>query len=345
MLVDTDLNMAGYKNDAIPAMQKRMIDAMKAIPGVKKVGLVDVTPLYGMWTSSNIFSDKTTDLRPSNAAAEVITYNISPDYFEAAGTALISGRTFTWHDDKNVPRVAVINRALASKIFASETDAMGRAFKLQDGTRVQVVGIVEDGKYGNLTEDPKSAMFLPILQSPSSSTWLVVRSDRDFQQLAAALRRTVRDLDPGLTVTIGPWNKELDSALFGSRMATVSLGVLGVMGAMLSITGIFGVAAYSVSKRQRELGIRTALGAQRNQVLNTALGRPLKLLAFGSIAGVILGVLASRVLALIVYQATPRDPMVLGAVVLAMLLIGLVGTWIPAMRALSVNPLKLLREQ
>jgi ABC-type antimicrobial peptide transport system permease subunit len=128
-------------------------------------------------------------------------------------------------------------------------------------------------------------------------------------------------------------------------MATVSLGVLGAMGGMLSITGIFGMAAYSVSKRLRELGIRIALGAQRKEVLQAALGRALKLLAIGSAAGLVLGVLASRVLALIVYQATPRDPLVLASVVLSMSLLGLVATWIPAQRALGINPLILLREE
>ena len=133
--------------------------------------------------------------------------------------------------------------------------------------------------------------------------------------------------------------------MFPSRMATVSLGVLGMMGAMLSITGIFGMAAYSVSKRLRELGIRVALGAQRKEVLQAALGRAFKLLAIGSGVGLVLGLLATKVLAFIVYQATPRDPLVLAGVVLAMLLLGLVATWIPAQRVLSVNPLILLREE
>jgi ABC-type antimicrobial peptide transport system permease subunit len=117
------------------------------------------------------------------------------------------------------------------------------------------------------------------------------------------------------------------------------------MGAMLSITGIFGMAAYSVSKRLRELGIRVALGAQRTEVLRAALGRAFKLLAFGSTAGLLLGLLASRVLAFIVYQATPRDPLVLLGVVLSMALLGLLATWIPAQRALSVDPVLLLREE
>ena len=125
----------------------------------------------------------------------------------------------------------------------------------------------------------------------------------------------------------------------------MSLGVLGLMGAMLSVTGIFGMAAYSVSRRLKELGIRIAIGAKRSQVLTAALGRAVKLLAFGSAAGLILGLLATRVLAHIVYQATPRDPLVLAGVVLAMTLLGLLATWLPAQRALSVDPLTLLREE
>jgi ABC-type antimicrobial peptide transport system permease subunit len=184
-----------------------------------------------------------------------------------------------------------------------------------------------------------------MLQAPMSETCLVVRSNRDLQQLAPVIQTTLRGLDRGLPFFIESWNQQLGLALFPSRAATVSLGVLGVMGAMLSVTGVFGMAAYSVSKRLRELGIRIALGAQRQEVLQAALGRAVKLLAFGSAAGLILGLLASRVLASIVYQATPRDPLVLAGVVLAMLLLGLLATWIPAQRALSLDPVTLLREE
>jgi ABC-type antimicrobial peptide transport system permease subunit len=216
---------------------------------------------------------------------------------------------------------------------------------MRDGTRVQVVGIAEEGKYNSLTEDPWPAMFLPILQSPSSSTFLVVRSSRDPQQLAEAIRRTLHDLDAGLPVDIQTRYQGLDIILFGPRMATIALGLMGIMGAMLSITGIFGMAAYSVSKRLREIGIRIALGAQRKEVLEAALGRAVKLLAFGSATGLLLGLLATRVLAFIVYQATPRDPLVLAGVVLAMSLLGLLATWIPALRAVSVDPVILLRAE
>ena len=344
MLVDTNLTMDGYNEDRAPEMQRRMIRALETIPGVKAVGFVHVAPLSGGYSSDSVFTDETTDLRSANAAADAKMYRISPEYFQAAGTSLLQGRALTWHDDRNAPRVAVINQEFARKLFGSVTGALGRYYKLDDGTRVQVVGIVEDGKYYQLTEDLQPAMFLPFLQSPSSKTSLVVSSDRDPQQLAADVRKILRDLDAGLPFEIHTWAEELSVALFPSRVATVALGVLGGMGAMLAITGIFGLAAYSVSKRMRELGIRVALGAQRKEVLQAALARPLKLLVFGSTAGLLLGVLAARVLAHIVYQANPRDPLVLCGAVLAMALLGLLATWIPAQRALSVNPLILLHE-
>jgi predicted permease len=345
MLVDTTLSMAGYSGDRVPAMQRRMIDALKIIPGVDTVGFVSQHPLGGGGSSADVFTDQSTDLRTSNAVADASRFEISPEYFHAAGTTLLQGRDFSWSDDKDAPRVAVINQLFARKVFGSVDHSLGRYFKMDDGTRIQVVGVTEDGKYFELTEDPKPAMFLPFLQVSSSLTCLVVRSNRDPLQLAGAIRKTMLDLDPGLPVNIQTWTQGMDLALFPSHVATVALGVLGGMGGMLAITGIFGMAAYSVSRRLRELGIRIALGAQRKEVLQAALGRPLKLLAFGSAAGLVLGLLAERVLAYIVYQANPRDPLVLGGVVLVMVLLGLLATWMPAQKALGADPLILLREE
>ncbi|MBI4472243.1 MAG: ABC transporter permease [Acidobacteria bacterium] len=346
ILVDTVLDMAGYRGDAVPAMQRRMIDAMDRIPGVISIGLVDAAPLSnGSNNSAMIFADETTDLTPAHAAADSALYVISPNYLAAAGTALLAGRDLSWHDDQGSPRVALVNREFARKLFGSETSAIGRHFKRRDGTRIQVVGVVKDGRYRSLTEEQMSAIFLPILQSPTGQTSLVARSNRDLRQVAAAMRSTIRELDPGLPAFIETWRQKLNLVLFPSRVATTSLGVLGVMGAMLCVTGIFGMAAYSVSKLKRELGIRIALGAEKKELLKAAIGRALRLLALGSAAGLFFGVLASRVLAFIVYQATPRDPLVLAGVVLAMFLLGLVATWIPARRALSIDPLVLLREE
>ncbi|MEO8372059.1 MAG: ABC transporter permease [Candidatus Solibacter sp.] len=345
MLANTTFEMAGYTGDTIPAMQKRMIEAMETLPGVTSVALTSTPPLDQAWQNTSIYKDETSDLRPSNVAFRPFTFRISPSYFQTAGTRLLAGRSLTWHDDVNTPHVAVINEVFARSMFGSVGNAMGRYFKLKDGIRIEVVGVAENGKYMSLTEDPQPAMFFPILQSPANDSWLIVRSDRDTQELAGAIRQKLHDLDASMPAFIVTWKQDLEGALFASRVATVALGIMGLLGAVLAVTGVFGMAAYSVSKRLKELGIRMALGAQPREVLSAGLGRAFKLLAFGSAAGVVLGVLFTRVLAAIVYQATPRDPLVLGGVLLSMLVLGLLATWIPARRALSLNPLALLREE
>lgn len=238
-----------------------------------------------------------------------------------------------------------MNQQFAREVFGSEAHVLGREFKMWDGARIEVVGIAEDGKYTSLTEAPQAAMFLPILQLPSSRTYLMLRSDADPQEPSVAIRGKLRELDAGLPTLIRTWTDALARVLFGPRLATVALGVLGIIGALLSITGIFGMAAYSVNRRLRELGIRMALGAQRKEVLQAALGRAIKLLAFGSVAGLLLGIFASRVLAAIVYQANPRDPVVLAGAAVAIPLVSLVATWIPAQHALSLDPARLLRDE
>jgi hypothetical protein len=159
------------------------------------------------------------------------------------------GGNSRWHDDKNSPRVAVVNREFARKIFGSAEGALGGHFKMPDGTRIRVVGIVEDGKYASLTEDPHAAIFLPILQWPSGTAWMVVRSNRDPRQLGPAIRSTLQQLDAGLPVNLETRYDEMATVLFPAQMATLTLGVMGGMGAMLTVIGIFGMAAFSVSKR------------------------------------------------------------------------------------------------
>ncbi len=140
MLVNTGMSMAGYRNDQVQAVQKRMLDALRTIPGITSVGLIDKPLLNGDRTSTNVFTDETTDLRPSNSAAETFMYSISPEYFRAARTDILAGRTLSWHDDKNSPRVAIVNRLFANRVFGSTTKALGGSFKRSDGTRIQVVG-------------------------------------------------------------------------------------------------------------------------------------------------------------------------------------------------------------
>jgi predicted permease len=343
MLASTDMQMAGYSNDAALTLQKRMLSDALATPGVASAGTIDTPPLSGSVSTTTIYRDGTAEFGVSHRALGAKYFNISPGYLKAAETRLMAGRDFTWQDDAKSPKVAMINQTFARKLFGNAS-AIGQHFMTGKDGRHEIVGIVEDGKYDSLTEDPSAAVFYPLAQGTNSRTTLVLRSRLPSADAAKALNRILTSIDPALPISISSWPASMGLVLFPARVAAVSLGIMGLLAAMLAITGTFGVAAYSVSRRMRELGIRVALGARRAQLMRSALGRPLVLLTSGSLAGLGLGMLTSRLLAQIVYHATSRDPLVMGGVIATMALIGLVATWIPARHALSVDAARLLRE-
>lgn len=345
VMAELDLNMAGYKGDDVPLMQKKMLDAVMTIPGVEAAGSTDTMPLGESPASERVYANNATDLRPGQEIFKATLLNVTPNYLKAAGTAMFAGRDFTWGDDKNAPRVAIVNRRFAERAFGSIDKAVGSHFKFKDGTAVEVVGAVQDGKYESLTEPWQPAVFLPTSQSPMPKTVIVVHSERNALEVQSAVRTKLREIDNELPVFTETWYKELDASLFGPRMATLALCVLGMLGAMLAITGVFGMAAYSVSRRLRELGIRLALGARRQELVFAALGRAFKLMYLGSAAGLLLGILASKVLAFVFFEANSHDPLTLTMVVIAMAVLGMIATWIPAQRSLSVDPMMLLREE
>jgi predicted permease len=339
-----DLHMAGYTNQTALALQRRMLEEAARIPGVTAVGTVNEPPLSGSESTTSVYREGTTDMRPSNSVTSAQYFSVSPGYVAAAGTRLLAGRDFAWDDGPKSPKVAIVNEFLARKMFG-DSPALGRRFLEGDKISYEIVGVVEDGKYETMTEEPKAATFFPLAQSNDGNTTLIVRSHRPTAELAPELNRVLTRMDSSVPFSLRSWVEGMSLVLFPARVATAALGVMGLLAAMLAITGVFGMAAYSVSKRMRELGIRAALGARRVQLMRSALRRPVILLLAGSFTGVVLGVMASRLLAFLVYQATSRDPLVLAGTVLTMALIGVVATWIPARRALGVNPAQLLREE
>ena len=348
VLAQTEMKMAGYSDESALPVQKRMIQEAAQIPGVTAVGTIDEPPLNTGGSDEPVYREGTQDFRSSNSVFDAKFYDISPGYLETAGTRLLAGRDFTWHDDDHTPRVALINELFAQALFGGAQAAVGRHFAepgSHGATVYEVVGVFEQGKYDSLTEAPQAAMFWPLAQNNENDTTLVVRSNRPPAEIAAALDGMMNRVDPSLPVTIQSWPDALTLVLFPARMSTVALGVLGLLAGLLAATGIFGMASYAVARRLREMGIRVALGAQRVQVLKAALGRTMLLLGIGSVAGLALGALGSRVLSSIVYQATMFDPAVLGGAIAAMAMIGAMAAAVPARRAVSVEPAVLLREE
>jgi hypothetical protein len=333
--------------------KKAMIDAVRNIPGVTAAGAVNRVPFTGGLREIPVFSPGTTDFNLNNSVLAPYVFTISPEYLEAAGTRLLAGRDFSWHDTTTTPHVAIVNQTFAQKMWG-DTPAVGQRFMLRGrGARgeplsvdlIEVVGVVEDGKYHEIQESPQPVAFLSLSQNEQSSTIFVVRSRLAQNKMAVALERTLSAIEPNAQITVQSWPDAMAGALFSARAATVALGAMGVLAAMLALTGIFGMAAYNVSRRMKELGIRVALGARATHLISTAVGRPMVLLCAGSLVGLLWSVFASRLLGQIVYQANPRDPVVVIGAVLMMALLGIAASAIPALRALAVDPSKLLREE
>jgi predicted permease len=340
-----DLSRAGYVGDAADHFQRQLLERISQIAGVEAAGYANTTPLSFEQSGSAVFSQESSDFRLSKKAFNAYVYDVSPGYLAASGTPLLAGRDVSFTDTAKTPLVAIVNQEFARRLFHSE-HVVGRYFKNRNGASIQIVGIMADGKHFTLSEDPEAAMFFPISQAGDTRTSLVVRTQRETGDMVASIREVLRDMDRGIAIQdSGPWNTQLSLSLFPAQVATVALGVFGAFGLLLSIAGTFGLASYTVSKRLRELSIRVALGAQAKQILSTALGRMMIVLASGSVAGILLGAAASRLLATIVYQASAQDPFVLAAVVFTVLAAGSLSVLNPVKRVLHVDPANLLREQ
>ncbi len=341
-----NLNKAGYANDdTTDQFQRLLLERISQIPGVEAAGYSNTTPLDLAGSRNSVFPQESADFRPSQKSFDSYVYRVSPGYLAAAGMRLFAGRDVRIADTKTTEAVAIVNKEFARRLFHSE-QVVGRYFKTGSGAAIEIVGVTGDGKQDSLSEDPQPALFFPISQKASTNTVMIVRSHRDTAEMVAAIRGAVRDLDSSIPIErSGPWAAQLELIVFPSQVAAVVLSVFGVFGFALSIAGTFGLASYTVSKRLRDLSIRMALGARVQQILTVALGRMLVLLGIGSLAGITLGVAGSRLLSVIVYQASAQDPLVLAAVAFTTVLTGLISVTGPIRRVLHVDPATLLREQ
>ena len=221
--------MANYSGEQVLETQKRMIGAAERIPGVTAVGTSNAAPPSVLGGDETVYRQGTTDFLLSNSVFEAMSYSMSPGYLRAAGTKLLSGRVFTWHDDEKAPKVAIVNQTFARTMFG-RSSAIGKPFLLYGGTLFQIVGVVQDGKYRTLTESPQPAMFFPIAQHRDSSTTLVVRSNLSAAEIAADLQRALSGVAPDVPFTIQSWQSSLGVVYFPAQVAAAALGHHGAAG-------------------------------------------------------------------------------------------------------------------
>ena len=350
VLTRFDLSQAAYSPEAADRFQRLLLEKVAQLPGVESAGYANTTPMANPSTT-DIFDQKTTEFKTSTRAFSPFIYDVAPGFFAAAETPLLTGRDVSYSDTANTPLVAVVNQQFVRSLFHTghADDAVGRYFRNKNGKLVQIVGIVRNGKYFFLSEDQGEALFYPISQTGDSGIDLIVRSRTNTDNtgdLSAAVRKVIHDMDSSVPLHASEsWTSSMSLIFFPTEVATAALGLFGAFGLLLSIAGTFGLASYTVSKRLRELSIRVALGAQARQILSAALGRMLVLLAMGSAIGLAVGVMASRLLSAVVYQASAQDPVILAAVAITMMLTGSLSVAGPVRKTLKIDPANVLREQ
>jgi predicted permease len=337
-----ELGLAGYGEERGREFQEEVVQALSRLPGILSVAYANSLPLSADQSSTTVSSEL--EPRATAAGVRVTYYQVSPGLFATLGTRLVAGREFDSRDRQGAPAAAIVNETFVRRVLQS-AQGVGKRFRYgQADQLVEVVGVVEDGKYTSLSEAPRPVIFQPILQRYNSTTMVVVRSRLTEEQVAGEIRRAIAALDSELPVySAGTLTQFLRLAWLPSRVAAVALTAFGVLGLVLSATGIHGLVAYAVARRQKEIGIRMAVGAGRGAILKLVLARVAASIFTGAVIGLVLAFAAGSVLANIIYLASPRDLGVTVAVVLVLVAAGAASCWLPLRRALRTDPMHAVR--
>lgn len=344
-IVGFELALSGYTEEEGRRFQQRAFEAVQRLPGVEAAAYSNSVPLSIDQSTTTIIPADRPNLPPSEVPHSTY-YQVSPGFIRTIGARLRAGRDIADTDTAPAPLVAVVNETFARQILQTP-DAVGKRFHYgRSDPFVEVIGVVEDGKYTSVTEAARPVVFRPILQSYNSTTTLLVRSALPAEPMIPAIRRAIGDLDPHLPLYgVGTLEDMLAFAFFPGRAAAIALSVFGLLAVVLSATGIHALVAYAVSRRKREIGIRVAVGARRVQVLRLVLARIGLLLTIGGATGLLLALAIGPILASIVYGGAARDPAILAGVAATVLAVGLVSCWTPVRRALSIDPASALRAE
>ena len=340
-----NLRLQGYDNAQGKEFQKRLLERVNALPGVQAAGLSDLLPVDLHFSRAAVYLDGQVPER--NARVPSAMFNLaSPGYFQAMGTRLMQGREFTVQDDEQSVPVAIINESFARRFFPGE-DPLGKQFSLgrADGAKVQVVGVVEDGKYANLSEDARPYVARPLWQAQLGSTSVVVRATGDLPTLMAAVRRELQQLDPHLPVSTSTLVEKLSLPLLPARLAASILGGFGLLALALAAIGIYGVMSYAVAQRTHEIGVRMALGAQKADVLKLVIGQGLTLTLIGVGLGLAAALALTRLMKSLLFGVSATDPLTFVGIAGVLTFVTLLACYLPARRATEVDPLVALRHE
>ena len=326
---------------------KTLVERVDALPGVRSSGAVMILPLrvsilsFRVGVNSFVIQDRPPVPEDQRPLADYRP--ATPGYFSTMGIALKQGRLFDQHDDTNAKRVALVNESLVRKIFARE-NPLGQYIVMGNTQPMEIVGVVADAKLYGLDAPVEPAVYVPHMQSPPDIMGLVVRTEGDPATVAAAVRREVLKLDPEQPISnVRTIEKVLSDSLMLRRVSMLMLMVFAGLALTLATLGIYGLTAYSVSRRTHEIGLRVALGASQPQILRLVVGRGLVISVIGAVIGLAAAFQLTRALAGMLYGVTATDPLVFAGVPLLLIVVSVLASYVPARKAAKIDPLVALR--
>jgi macrolide transport system ATP-binding/permease protein len=348
LLMSFDLGLQGYDQPRGKEFQRRIIERVKALPGVRSAALTDLFPLSSNYNGSNVYVQGQPPVRGAEVPTSMVA-SVSPDYFPTMEIPILAGRGFSEQDNENAQRVAIVNESFVRRLMPgvnSIEEAVGKQFSYRsfEGPFVRIVGVARDGKYWTIGEAAQPFVYDPLVQSYNASAILVVRSSVDPANVVASIRKEFSSLDETLPVFgVKTLTEHMGFALFPARIAAILLGSFGLIALLLAAIGIYGVMAYSVAQRTREIGIRMALGAQTGDVLRMVLKQGVMLTLIGLGIGLLAALGLSQLMSSVLYEVSATDIFTFVLVPLLLASVALLACLVPARRATKVDPMVALR--
>jgi putative ABC transport system permease protein len=338
LLVRLELEQGGYDAARAASFYKRLESLLAGAPGVRSVSFAHVVPIAGRLTSIGVTRDGSENFR-------MASFNVvSPAYLRTLALPLLAGRDFTPRDNRTAPGVALVNETMARQFFAGE-DAVGKNFFIGSDS-LQVVGVVKDSRYLRLGEAARPHFYRPLAQQPETQMTLLVGTAGAPVTALPAVREAMQSLDPKLPILDArSMADQVRQSLFDSRNGALLAASFGVVALALAAVGLYGVVAYTVSGRTREIGIRIALGAERVDVVWMVVRDGLRRVAIGLAVGGAASLGAGQLLRKFLFGVSPADPVAWVAVAAVLTCVALAATWAPALRASRIQPLTALRHE
>ena len=342
VMAATELGLARYTRAQAETYWRRVVEEARTLPGAVSVTTANSLPLHINQSGTTLFTYPAAEPERGMSAS---FYSVSPNYFATLQIPLREGRDFSQFDTRSAPPVAIVNRAVADRLFNG--DAIGKQLRSgRGGTPVQIIGVVEEGKYTTLSESRRGAIFWPLSQHYSTSSMLIVRAAPAGAVRTADLRQVIHRVDPSLPIRSSATGEQLTALpLLPYRVAVAALGLLGLIASGLLLSGLHAMLAYAVVRRQREIGIRVALGADRGQVIHALLSRVFVILAIGLALGAVFSAGTGPLVSTLALGVSPAEPVLMIAIVGLLVMIALASCAGPVRRSLRVDPLTALREE